>query len=142
MKVLLILLMASSALAFDRPLITKTSNNGFAPLPWNTSEICEIWSDKAVIKKTYANDVEVIRSFPIQTSGITKAIGRVGEEKFETEENDVCDGPRTTIGAGIGSGPEFVLYSTGGCGEPKFTRIGPYSTVLRNIVNDYCPTTY
>ncbi|MDZ4662016.1 MAG: hypothetical protein SGJ18_10410 [Pseudomonadota bacterium] len=143
MKALVFLFVLAGATAFAEaePLLAKYSGGGFTPPEWVRLEVCEVYSDRVVVTKTYGSGetaFELKEEKKISLSdGIHVALKNALKEKVEEKENGLCDAPVTHIRFGAA-----VLFSTGACGTPRKDRVGPYSSALKDVVNTYCPKTF
>lgn len=130
--------MSMLTLALMTPLLIKVNHTGFVPPAWARSEKCEVFETEILLTRTYAKK-SIHYQFPYQDDGaIEELIEHARHEKIVFQDNNLCDGPATVIKAG----EDLLLYATGGCGSPKKTRQGPYSSALRDIASTFCPTTH
>ncbi len=146
MKLALAAFFLFSAPAFAEGVyIIKSSHSGFTPPEYVRHESCEVFADRVVIRRqTGAGEasVETVETKQLSVSvGIAKVIAKVTQEPVVDRENGLCDGPGTHVSTSL-RGPEHLLFSTGGCGSPRRERQGPYSKILRDLVDQYCPQTY
>lgn len=137
--------MSLIALTVMAPFLIKSSGSGFVHPNWARSEKCEVFDSHILMTRTYAREsLEYI--FPYKTeSSIEEMIENALQEKVVQEPNYLCDGPSTFVKAQFqkdGVERDLVLYSTGGCGSPKITRQGPFSSALIDIASTFCPTTH
>ena len=146
LMVTMIAVLVSSAFA-AQPLITKTNGTGNVPMEYYRSEICEVYFDKVIIKKTSGYESNGIgfnfigeRNIKL-SSGILSVIKRATKEKIEETDNYICDLPATFISSNHGK-KKFTLFSSGGCGSPQKERVGPASRMLVELVDTYCEKTH
>ena len=127
----------------------KSSGGGFVSPEYINSETCSLFTDRVVISKNFGsarggNAMSFERTLPAKLSGdMVKILQLASAEKTTETPNGLCDGPATHIAAQIpGSAEPIVLYSTGGCGNPKIQRQGANSRNLMTIINEFCQKTY
>ena len=134
----------------SRPIISQNSHSGYTPEEWSFSESCNVYADRVEIIKTFGLGALVskeVRKLEVGGSdGLANIAKKAAEEATETEENGRCDGPSTVIQGSIvlprNRIQDFTIYSTGGCGQPKETRVGPYSYMLSDLVHGFCRKFY
>ncbi|HUP57220.1 MAG TPA: hypothetical protein VM598_07185 [Bdellovibrionota bacterium] len=139
-----VLLFSSAAFA-EGPYIIKSSHSGFTPPEYVRHETCEVLSDRVRITRHLGSGeagVETVEEKKLAISPtIANVIARAQAEPVVERANGLCDGPSTTIATSL-RGPEHVLFTTGGCGSSRKERNGPYSKILRELVDQYCAKTY
>lgn len=123
-------------------LVTKTNHPGHVLPAMGRVETCEVFQDRVVIRRQFGFDeAKGFRAVEVRevkiTGEIEKAIEAAAGEKLVEKENMLCDGPSTFVNAG-----DTVLFSTGGCGNPRKERNGASSSLLRALVDNYCPVTH
>jgi hypothetical protein len=137
--------MSILALTLMAPILIKINSAGFAPLPYARSEKCEVFETHVLMTRTYGlRSVEY--NFPLKAENtIHELIEEASKERMVLEDNYMCDAPATTVKVRLekdGVDKDILIYSTGGCGDPKKYRQGPASYSLMDIASTFCPKTH
>lgn len=146
--VLAILSMAQLTFAADsKPILAKSSGGGFMMPEVAGGEVCELFRDKVIISRFYGRVAPtalktVEEKAIVLTGDIQQVIEKAKAEELTSKPNNLCDGPATSIRANLNGTEEISLFSTGGCGSPRRSRDGIFSSKLKEIINVYCPKTY
>ncbi len=135
----------------DTPMLTKTSGGGFMMPEWVQIERCALYEDHVIITHQFGSGAnklvkEEIRNFTITSGFLDQMILNSLTESIIETENYMCDGPGTYTEAhyqlSTGKVESIPLFSTGGCGSPQNEREGVNSRHLRQLIDEYCPTTH
>ena len=129
------------------PILAKYNSSGYVPPEWDRSERCELYFNKVVITKRFGRDTSVSETRDIELKGsLTRILAAAQQEELLREPNNLCDAPGTAIRGYMilpNDNVETVqLFNTGGCGSDSLNRSGPYSSMLKDLINNYCPTTH
>ena len=120
------------------PLIQKTNSPGFTLLHLLRSETCQLFKNRVVITRTFANEYTITETRQVKVTGDVAGLGvTAGTEAVTASQNFICDLPSTEIRAGA-----TVLYTSGGCGEMKQEVLGESAKILRDMIDTYCPVTH
>jgi hypothetical protein len=137
----------AAPLAFSAPqaLITKSNATGFTLPEYTRFETCEVFSHHIVITQRFGSSEELgftkREMRPIRLDkGFQKVLDRAASEELVTNDNFLCDAPSTTVQF-RGEPEAQVLFASGGCGSPRLERQGPAARMLRELIDQYCPTT-
>lgn len=143
---LLAFVAAASAFAANSvPVIEKWSGGGFVPLEHRRFEHCQVFVDKVVIERGFAG-VQTREERNVQISGdLAAMIQRASQEAVEEQPGMICDAPSTSVTARLTlerTEDDVTLFISGGCGSARRERTGAASRALRNLIDEYCPTTH
>lgn len=141
----LLLAVSMASNAYGGLLVEKANYPGFTINHFSRYEFCRIYDDKVVIERKFGeeSDMSFTTSETIKfnvSKGIQIALDKSAAENEQKSENMTCDAPTTVVTA-YKDGAPFVLYSTGGCGNPLITRQGFATRMLRDLVDKYCEKT-
>ncbi|WP_440056887.1 hypothetical protein ACSLBF_18570 (plasmid) [Pseudoalteromonas sp. T1lg65] len=151
---LLVSLSLFATAAAAQPLITKTSGSGFVMPDYVKTETCEVFSNYVKVDTQYGvyegrklSTSETINQQINNHADINKLIALAAEEELAVTGNYICDAPGTAItasyfDANTAEYKDVVLFRSGGCGSDRLERNGPFSNMLKSVVNKHCPTTH
>ncbi|MFK7824000.1 MAG: hypothetical protein AB8G05_07585 [Oligoflexales bacterium] len=128
------------------PLIVKTNSPGYVHPDYSRSEICNLYVDRVEIKRTYGRAAEssfnVNQVIPLTISSeLPNILAKANGEGLQSDEVFICDAPSTSIVVNL-EDKAVTLFNSGGCGSPRLERVGRFSSMLVDLINQYCPKTY
>lgn len=130
--------------ANETPIVTKISATGAnATNDLASGQRCDLFSDKMRVTLTYGlsdgTTTSVMQDVPLTLQkNFMDMVKEVANGKLDSQANDGCGFPTTTIALGDGT----VIFDTGGCGKPHLFRDGGASRHIMELMAIYCSKTY
>jgi hypothetical protein len=125
------------------PILEKVYYPGFTHPDYRFSKTCRLYPDRLEVIQNLAGSMVTETRGQIDASQLAPLLSNAVIEAINNEDNNLCDGPRTTI---KGRSPDasgdasFLLFTSGGCGSPRQTRSGGAAWLLIQLIDSWCPT--